>query len=55
VTQLSHGLIQHPSWTGLLETTMLTMAVWWVWIYTSWATNWADPDKTPVRLMLFLP
>lgn len=53
VTQLSHGLIHHPTWTGLLETTILTMAVWWVWIYTSWATNWADPDKTPVRLMLF--
>ena len=22
------------------------MAVWWVWIYTSWVTNWLDPDKT---------
>jgi low temperature requirement protein LtrA len=30
------------------------MAVWWVWIYTSWATNWLDPDKTAVRLMLFV-
>ena len=29
------------------------MAVWWVWIYTTWVTNWLDPDKTPVRLMLF--
>ena len=53
VTQLSHGLIAHPSLTGLLQTAILTMAVWWVWIYTSWATNWADPDKVPIRLMLF--
>lgn len=53
ITQLSHGLIHHPTWLGLYETTLLTMAVWWVWIYTSWATNWADPDKTPVRLALF--
>lgn len=53
VTQLSHGLIHHPTWLGLYETTLMTMLVWWVWIYTSWATNWADPEKTPVRLALF--
>jgi low temperature requirement protein LtrA len=29
------------------------MAVWWVWIYTAWATNWVDPQATPVRIMLF--
>ena len=29
------------------------MAVWWVWIYTSWVTNWLDPERTPVRLALF--
>jgi low temperature requirement protein LtrA len=27
--------------------------VWLVWIYTSWVTNWLDPDRLPVRLMLF--
>jgi low temperature requirement protein LtrA len=53
VTQLSHNLIAHFSALGLLETTLLFMAVWWVWIYTSWVTNWLDPDRTPVRLMLF--
>jgi low temperature requirement protein LtrA len=53
ITQLSHHLIAHPSLLGLFETAMLTAAVWWVWIYTSWATNWADPDKMPVRIMLF--
>ena len=53
VTQLSHRLIAHFTLLGLLETTLLFMAVWWVWIYTSWVTNWLDPDRTPVRLMLF--
>jgi low temperature requirement protein LtrA len=52
ITQLSHGLIEHPSVGGLLQTLLLAMAVWWVWIYTSWSTNWADPDKPIVRLML---
>ena len=27
--------------------------VWLVWVYTTWVTNWLDPDRLPVRLMLF--
>lgn len=54
VTQLSHGLIEHLSLDGALETLMLFLAVWWLWIYTAWMTNWLDPQKTPVRLMLFV-
>lgn len=53
VTQLSHGLLAHFSLLGLLETGMLTLAVWWVWIYTSWITNWLDPEKVAVRGLLF--
>jgi low temperature requirement protein LtrA len=53
VTQLSHSLLHHLTVTGLIETTLLLMAVWWVWVYTSWVTNWLDPGRTPVRLMLF--
>ena len=53
ITQLSHTLLEHLSLGGLLQTTLLFMAVWWVWIYTSWVTNWLDPEKTPVRLLLF--
>ena len=39
VTQLSHGLLNHLTLGGAVETGMLMMAVWWVWIYTSWITN----------------
>ena len=53
VTQLSHSLLAHFTPLGALQTALLLMAVWWVWIYTSWATNWLDPGRTPVRLMLF--
>ena len=24
-----------------------------MWIYTSWVTNWLDPEQTPVRILLF--
>ena len=53
VTQLSHALLEHLSLLGALQTALLLLAVWWVWIYTSWVTNWLDPETTPVRLMLF--
>ena len=54
ITQLSHTLLEHLSLKGLLQATLLFMAVWWVWIYSSWVTNWLDPEKTPVRLLLFV-
>jgi low temperature requirement protein LtrA len=53
VTQLSHGLLAHPSLLGLVETGLLLMAVWWAWIFTAWVTNWLDPERAPVRIMLF--
>ncbi|HEX6373069.1 MAG TPA: low temperature requirement protein A [Longimicrobium sp.] len=52
VTQLSHRLIEHFTPAGAVETGLLLLAVWCVWIYTSWMTNWLDPETLPVRLML---
>jgi len=54
VTQLSHGLIAHPNVQGLLHMTLLLLAVWWAWVFTAWVTNWMDPERTPVRIMLFV-
>jgi low temperature requirement protein LtrA len=54
VTQLSHGLLAHLSLRGAVETGLLMLAVWWVWIFTSWITNWLDPERRPVRVMLFV-
>ncbi|HWU13909.1 MAG TPA: low temperature requirement protein A [Caulobacter sp.] len=53
VTQLSHGLMAHPNLLGVVETGLLLMAVWWAWIFTAWVTNWLDPERAPVRIMLF--
>ncbi len=53
ITQISHFLLAHFTALGLLQTAILMLAVWWVWVYTSWITNWLDPEKTAVRLMLF--
>ncbi len=54
ITQISHTLLEHFSGVGLAQVAFLLCAVWWVWVYTSWATNWLDPETTPVRLLLFV-
>ncbi len=52
VTQLSHFLLADLSFTGAYKTALLFAAVWWAWMYTTWATNWIDPDRATNRLML---
>jgi len=52
ITQVSHTLIEDFTWEGALQATLLSLAVWWVWIYTTWVTNWLDPAKLPVRVAL---
>jgi low temperature requirement protein LtrA len=52
VTQLSHHLLGRLDWMGALQTLVLFLAVWWAWMYTTWATNWVDPEHGANRLML---
>jgi low temperature requirement protein LtrA len=53
VTQISHLLLARFTPSGAVQTTLLFLAVWWVWVYTTWVTNWLDPELTPVRILLF--
>ena len=45
VTQLSHTLLHDLSLIGAAHVLLLFLAVWWVWIFTGWVTNWLDPDR----------
>ena len=49
LTQLSRYLYANQSWVGALESIILVLALWWLWVYTTWVTNWLDPAKLPVR------
>lgn len=53
VTQLSHTLIEDFSVRGGLQTLLMLLAMWATWVYTTWVTNWLDPEKFPVRLAMF--
>ncbi|MCE2842606.1 MAG: low temperature requirement protein A [Novosphingobium sp.] len=52
ITQLSHFLKDHLTWLGFAQALVLFLAVWWAWMYTTWATNWADPERFEIRVML---
>jgi low temperature requirement protein LtrA len=53
ITQLSHLLLHHYTPLGAVETGVLFLAVWWVWIYTTWALNFLDPQRAAVRGMVY--
>jgi low temperature requirement protein LtrA len=52
VTQLSHYLLGEPTIDGAFRTAILLGLVWLAWAYTTWVTNWLDPDRLLVRLLL---
>ena len=52
VTQMSHHLLALPTVDGALQTALPLALVWWACVYTTWATNWLDARRIPVRLML---
>jgi low temperature requirement protein LtrA len=54
VTQVSHTLLGRFTPLGAIQVTLLFLAVWWVWVFTTWITNWLNPELTPVRILLFL-
>jgi low temperature requirement protein LtrA len=49
---LSHLLAERLDLRGALQTALLLLALWWAWVDTAWVTNWFDPDRRPVRVML---
>lgn len=52
LTQLSHGLIQHLSWSGAFQTLLLLLALWWVWANTAGATDRLDPQRPPIQVIV---
>lgn len=54
ITQLSHLLVSHLTATGAVQTLFLLLVVWWGWTYTTWMTNFVDPDSPPVRVVLLV-
>jgi low temperature requirement protein LtrA len=54
VTQLSHYLLHALTPLGAMQSLVLWFAVWLGWQYTCWVTNWFNPQRLSIRLMLFV-
>src|SRR5207247_8477348 len=52
VTQLTRHLLANLTWRGMLEVTILLLAVWGAWIQITWITNYFDLGGRPARLVL---
>jgi low temperature requirement protein LtrA len=51
-TQVSEYVYEHRTATGLLQALVLFLALWWGWNNTAWATNWIDPERIPVVVLM---
>lgn len=54
ITQISHSLVSDLSLVNGLQCLVMWFGVWLAWQYTCWVTNWFDPDKISMRLMLII-
>jgi low temperature requirement protein LtrA len=52
VTQMSSHLRHDPTVAGAAQTALLLAMMWICWAYTTWVTNWMDPDRLAVRIVL---
>jgi low temperature requirement protein LtrA len=52
VTQIAGVLTESPTLFTIAEAVIVTLAIWWVWVYTTWATNWLNPDARSVLWFL---
>jgi low temperature requirement protein LtrA len=52
ITQLSQLLVSHHTADGAVQTAVLLAMVWQIWVYTTWAVNYLDPNRAPARAML---
>jgi len=52
ITQVSHLLLEHLTWSGAAETAFVLVAVWWTWITVLWWTDWVGTESGVMRLEL---
>jgi len=52
ITQVSQLLLEHLTWEGVWQASLVLLVVWWAWNYTTWVTNELDPESIVVRALL---
>ncbi|KAG0208396.1 hypothetical protein BGX28_000614 [Mortierella sp. GBA30] len=52
ISAISETMVHHLTWEVILEMLVVTLAVWWAWVFSAWTFNWFNPDSYLVRLLL---
>jgi len=52
LTQLNKVILGIDSPESAVVAVVLLLAVWWLWMNTTWATNWVDPQRLAVRVSI---
>ncbi|KAG0275201.1 hypothetical protein BGZ95_009074 [Linnemannia exigua] len=52
ISSISEAMVEHLTWQMVLQMLLVTLAVWWAWIFSAWVFNWFNPDSYLVRLLL---
>ncbi|KAF9348137.1 hypothetical protein BGX26_000427 [Mortierella sp. AD094] len=52
ISAISETMEEHLSLVVVLEMLLVTLAVWWAWVFSAWTFNWFNPDSYLVRLLL---
>ena len=53
VTQVTHTMVLHPDWQGLVRALLLLALLWWAWVGYAWLGNLVRPDEGGARLVMF--
>ncbi|KAG0211990.1 hypothetical protein BGX33_003949 [Mortierella sp. NVP41] len=52
ISSISEAMVEHLTWEVVLQMLLITLAVWWAWVFSAWVFNWFNPDSYLVRLVL---
>ncbi|SIN29223.1 low temperature requirement protein A [Micromonospora cremea] len=52
LSQLARHLLADLTLVGVLRTALLLTGVWWIWVTTTWLTDWYDPETPAIRGLL---
>jgi low temperature requirement protein LtrA len=50
--QLTHTLLQHLSWVGAVQSLVLLLAAWRIWLITTWITDRLDPQQEAIQRLI---
>ena len=54
MSQVTHLIEEHPSWTGFGHGVLALVAIWWAWVCYAWLTNTSAESGNLARTLIFL-